>query len=144
MQLFTQSVYFPYGGKLNPNSLIWCRTCPRAIARFHLKSSCSSSVLGMFKREAVIHKGIFLAPKAYYLENEKNEVLKFKGQAKNLVDPEWFKSQLEAPSREEQVPVVSNFRIDWPNLTVRKMETVVKLGLKLGVKRTPVYHGGGY
>lgn len=29
--------------KLNPNSLIWCRTYPRAIAGFHLKSSCSSS-----------------------------------------------------------------------------------------------------
>lgn len=101
----------------------------------------SSSVLGMFKLEDRIMKGYFLAPKSYfYTAIEGNNVLKYKGPAKNMVYPEWFKSQYADPSRTETVPVEQNFRIDWHNLNIIKKKTLVRLGIKLGTKRIPVYH----
>jgi hypothetical protein len=36
--------------------------------------------------------------------------------------------------------VESNFRIDWHTLNIIKKDTLVRLGIKLGVKRIPVYH----
>lgn len=102
----------------------------------------SSSVLGKFKLEDRIMKGYFLVPKAYfYITKDSNNVLKFKGPAKYQVNPEWFKSQFANPSRIELVQVESNFRIDWHTLNIRKMDTFVRLGIKQGSKRIPVYHG---
>lgn len=102
----------------------------------------SSSVIGMFKLEDQILKGYFLAAKAYfYITIDKNKVLKFKGPAKSLVNPELFMSLFENPSRTEPVLVESDFRIDWTTLNIIKKDTFVKLGIKLGNKRIPVYHG---
>lgn len=65
-----------------------------------------SSVLGMFKVEARIAKGDFLAPKAYFYTTIENiDVIKFKGPARNLVKPEWFVSQYKDPSRTTKVQV---------------------------------------
>lgn len=106
------------------------------------KEWISSSVLGKFKLEDRILKGDFLVAKAYfYITIDKNNVLKFKGPAKDLVNPEWFMSQFANPSRTEPVLVESDFRIDWHTLNIIKKDTFVKLGIKLGNKRIPVYHG---
>jgi len=99
-----------------------------------------SSVLGKFKLEDRIINGYFLAPKSYfYTSTEGKNVLKFKGPAKNLIKPEWFKAQYKDPSRTEQVSINSNFRIDWPALNVLKKKILVTLGIKLGNKRIPIY-----
>jgi hypothetical protein len=104
------------------------------------KEVISSSVLGLFKLEDRIKKGYFLAPKSYYyLAIDGTNVIKHKGPAKNLVYPEWFESQYADPSRTELVPMVANFRIDWPHLNIFNKETLVRLGIKLGTKRIPVY-----
>ena len=52
------------------------------------------SELGKFKLEDKILNGYFLAPKAYcYFQIDGKNVVRFKGPAKNLVNPEWFESQ---------------------------------------------------
>lgn len=97
-------------------------------------------VLGQFKLEDRIMKGYFLAPKSYYyITKDGTDVLKFKGPAKNMVQPEWFESQYADPSRTQQVPVEANFRIDWHTLNIRKKDTLVRLGIKPETKRIPVY-----
>lgn len=106
------------------------------------KEEISSSVLGKFKLEDSVLKGYFLAPKSYcYSTKDSTNVIKFKGPAKNQVNPEWFVSQYADPSRTEQVLVEANFRIDWHTLNIIKKETLVRLGIKQGTKRIPVYHG---
>jgi DNA polymerase type B, organellar and viral len=105
------------------------------------KEVISSSVLGKFKQEDRILKGYFLAPKSYfYIAKDGSNVLKYKGPAKNQVNPEWFQSQYADPSRTKQVPVKANFRIDWRTLNIIKKDTLVSLGIKLESKRMPVYH----
>lgn len=105
------------------------------------KEVLSSSVLGKFKLEDTVMKGYFLAPKSYYYYTiDGKNVLKYKGPAKNQVNPEWFELQYADPSRTDQVPVVANFRIDWHTLNIIKKDTLVSLGIKLGTKRIPVYH----
>nr|CAD1821794.1 unnamed protein product [Ananas comosus var. bracteatus] len=101
----------------------------------------SSSVLGKFKLEHRVVKGYFLAPKSYSLITEEGaDVLKHKGPAKAFITKEWFESQYKDLSRVEQVPVSANFRIDWHNLNIIKKETLIRLGIKMGNKRIPVYH----
>lgn len=100
----------------------------------------SSSVLGKFKLEDNVMKGYFLAPKCYfYIAKDSTNVLKYKGPAKSQVSPEWFESQFADPSRTEVVPVEANFRIDWHTLNIVKKDTLVRLGIKQGTKRVPVY-----
>lgn len=100
----------------------------------------SSSVLGMFKLEDRISKGFFLAPKSYcYYRKDGTNVIKYKGQAKNMVNPEWFESQYADPSRKQQVNVEANFRIEWKNLNIIKKEISIGIGIKEGSKRIPVY-----
>lgn len=101
----------------------------------------SSTVLGKFKLEDRVVKGDFLAPKSYfYTTKEGKNVLKYKGPAKNKVDPEWFELQYADPSRSKRVSVDANFRIDWHKLNIIKKETLIRLGIKMGNKRIPVYH----
>lgn len=105
------------------------------------KEVISSSVLGKFKLEDKVMKGYFLAPKSYfYIAIDSTNVLKYKGPAKTQVNPEWFESQYADPSRTELVPVEANFRIDWHTLNIIKKDTFVRLGIKQGAKRIPVYH----
>lgn len=100
----------------------------------------SSSALGKFKLEDRVLKGYFLAPKSYYYETKDKEVLKFKGPARSQVNPEWFESQYADPTRTEQVQVKANFRIDWRTLNIFKKDSLVRIGVKMGEKRIPVYH----
>lgn len=100
----------------------------------------SSVELGMFKLEDKILKGYFLAPKCYYYITKDNaNVLKFKGPAKSTISPEWFVSQFADPSRSELVSVTANFRIDWHTLNIIRKETLLKIGIKQGSKRIPIY-----
>lgn len=100
----------------------------------------SSTVLGKFKLECIVKKGIFLAPKSYsLLTQEGRRIIKHKGLAKSLVNEEWFESQYADISRTKLTPVESNFKIDWQTLNITKKETLVNLGIRVGNKREPVY-----
>jgi hypothetical protein len=107
----------------------------------------SSTVLGKFKLEDKVLKGYFLAPKSYcYFTRERPYVLKYKGPAKSLVHPEWFEEQYanQSPARDsptKDAKVEANFRIDWRKLQIFKKDIDIRLGIKLGTKRMPVYHG---
>lgn len=96
--------------------------------------------LGKLKMEDFIMKGIFLAPKSYYIKTkDDNEKIKYKGAAKQRVDAEWFESQYVDLSRTERILLESNFKIDWLNLHVEKRNFQINVGIKLGSKREPVY-----
>ncbi|KAI3702103.1 hypothetical protein L6452_27784 [Arctium lappa] len=100
----------------------------------------SSSILGQFKLEDIILKGYFLAPKSYYYYNEKgNEIVNYKGAAKNQINPEWFESQYADPDRKQQVNVDANFRIDWSTLNIFKKDKSIQVGINLGSKRIPLF-----
>lgn len=102
----------------------------------------SSKVLGKLKLEYIIKSGYFLAPKAYTFDpKEGNQIVKYKGAAKEHIKPEWFKAQLANPERKEVVAVNANFRIDWKDLNVVRKDVFISTGLKLESKRIPVYHG---
>lgn len=101
----------------------------------------SSIELGKFKLENIATKGIFLAPKSYYLLTTDGErIIKQKGLAKSLVDEEWFESQYADVTRTKTTPVISNFRIVWETLNVIKKTTLVNLEIKASNKRELVYH----
>lgn len=111
----------------------------------------SSSVLGKFKLEDRLVKGLFLAPKTYNYQKIGDpdpkpdpDVCKYKGLGKEHVNREWFESQYAEPSRTKLVEVVSNFRINWNNLEIYRKKTLVQLGIKLEVKRKSVYHRGDW
>lgn len=96
----------------------------------------STDVLGKFKLEDNIKKGFFLAAKAYaYATYDANNVIKFKGPAKDLVNLDWFKEQYEQPSRRMQVSVKSKFRINWEKQEIFEKETLYSLGIKQNTKR---------
>lgn len=100
------------------------------------------SELGKFKLEDKILNGYFLAPKAYcYFQIDGKNVVRFKGPAKNLVNPEWFESQYADLSRTKQVIVESHFRVDWHKFNIIRKETLYTLGLPLGKKRKLVFQG---
>ena len=100
----------------------------------------SSSVLGLFKLEDRVKEGYFLAPKSYALITEDGaNVIKHKGLAKGYVSYEWFKEQYKEPSRTELVPVESHFRIHYRTMDISKIETMVRLGIREGTKRVPIY-----
>ena len=105
----------------------------------------SSNALGKFKLEDRLQKGYFLAPKAYFYSTiDGQDVLKYKGPAKNMVSPQWFEKQYADPSRTELVTVDANFRIDWRTLNIFKKKTLVRLGISMENKRKPVYHGDAW
>ncbi|KAF3433473.1 hypothetical protein FNV43_RR24575 [Rhamnella rubrinervis] len=71
----------------------------------------SSTVLGKFKLEYIAKKGIFLAPKSYYiLTQEGDKIIKHNGLAKSL-----------------------------ERLNITKKETLVNLGIRISNKREPVF-----
>ncbi|KAL3646618.1 hypothetical protein CASFOL_009585 [Castilleja foliolosa] len=96
----------------------------------------STDVLGKFKLEDKIKKGIFLAAKAYaYTTYDANNVIKFKGAAKDHVNLDWFQEQYEQPDRKILVSVKNKFSIDWKKQEVFEKETKYKLGINLNSKR---------
>jgi len=111
------------------------------------KDDIDSKVLGKFKLEDRILKGYFLAPKSYsyipmdgnYTPMDGNKVTKYKGPGKQMVTPEWFELQYADPSREVNVSITSNFRIDWHTLNILRKESMVSLTIKQGGKRIPIY-----
>lgn len=56
-----------------------------------------------------------------------------------MVTPEWFELQYADPSREVNVSITSNFRIDWHTLNILRKESMVSLSIKQGGKRIPIY-----
>lgn len=90
--------------------------------------------------EYFVKKGIFLAPKSYYLlTTEDRRILKHKGLAKSLVSEEWFETQYAELHKTKQIPVVSNFQIDWESPNIMMMDKIVNLGIKVNTKREPVF-----
>jgi len=106
----------------------------------------SPSVLGKFKLEDKIEKGLFLAPKAYWYQpkGEAEPVVKFKGPAKAWADTDRFESQYADPSRIKVVEAVSHFRGDWNNLTIRFKKTPYRLGIRPESKRKPIRKDGTF
>lgn len=104
----------------------------------------SSVELGKVKLEFSVNKGIFLAPKTYYLVTDKgSEVLKHKGQARDFATPEWFVSQYADVTRTESITADANFRINWNTLDIAKKEIHVNLGIQLNAKRLNLYDEKG-
>ncbi|KAL0386792.1 UNVERIFIED_CONTAM: DNA polymerase [Sesamum latifolium] len=54
---------------------------------------------------------------------------------------EWIYSSTLVPdlSRTEQIQVSANFRIDYKSMNITRKNTMVRLGIKEGTKRKPVY-----
>jgi len=73
------------------------------------------------------------------LTTEEKRVLKHKGIAKSLVNEEWFETQYAELHKTKQIPVQTNFQIDWESLNVMKREKIVNLGIKVNTKREPVF-----
>lgn len=102
----------------------------------------SSSDLGKFKLEDEIKMGYFLAPKSYgYYNIEGQFIFKFKGPAKNQIEPSFFEQLYLDPTREILVQAEFPFRINKHTLNIFKKDSFVKVGIKLGNKRCEVFHG---
>ncbi|XP_051115591.1 DNA polymerase-like [Andrographis paniculata] len=101
----------------------------------------SSTELGKFKLESTPRYCIFAAPKAYFEYNEdKDNVLKFKGAAKEYVTEEWFHTVLQDPYHTEQHTIHSDFRVSLKHLKIMKEKMNFKLSLPDSTKRLPIYH----
>lgn len=101
----------------------------------------SSTKLGYFKLEHRIKRGIFLAAKSYALQLEDNNyIIKHKGMAKAHVTFDWFERQLLDP---KDITIQNPFRIMWSNLTMRQVETRIRLRILSGTKRDLVYDDNG-
>ncbi|KAL3529529.1 hypothetical protein ACH5RR_008851 [Cinchona calisaya] len=100
----------------------------------------SSIVLGKFKLEYHVKRGIFLAPKSYMLDIEDDRhIIKHKGPAKDLVTSEWFQKQFADLSLTKQIPIHANFRIYWKKLQIGRKDIIIKLGLPQSLERENVY-----
>lgn len=100
------------------------------------ESMISPDIMGMFKLEAVIKEGYFLAPKAYHiLSDNDQETLKYKGAAKSMMTRELFIKLFKEPSSKMTVQVERNFSIDWKSLSIRNVSIKMKLGIIQGNKR---------
>lgn len=104
------------------------------------EAEISSTELGKFKLEEIAKKGIFLAPKTYYLltSNDKS-IIKHKGAAKGHVNEEWFTAQYDNIDKLTPVDVAFNFKIDWKKLNITKTNISVNLGIRLNIKREAIY-----
>ncbi|XP_039141211.1 DNA polymerase-like [Dioscorea cayenensis subsp. rotundata] len=96
----------------------------------------SSSDLGKFKLEDEIKMGYFLAPKSYgYYNIEGQFIFKFKGPAKNQIQPSFFEQLYLDPNREILFQAEFPFRVNKHTLNIFKKDSFVKVGIKLGNKR---------
>lgn len=107
----------------------------------------SSSVLGKFKLEDKILEGFFLAPKCYSYTTEESDgykkVYKYKGPGRNVITPEWYKEQFADPNRSLTEKVTYNFRPDWKELSVKKIETTTTLRTLSNTKRLALFDEKG-
>lgn len=105
----------------------------------------SSTELGLFKQEYHVKKGIFLAPKSYWLDTEEEgEILKHKGQTKDSMTADWFQKLYDNPSITKQMSIDAYFRIDWKKLCIGKKSLNFKLGgLSQSTKRENVNDANG-
>lgn len=104
----------------------------------------SPTELGKFKLEKLIKKGIFLAPKAYYIFPSESdaEVIKHKGLAKSLVDKEWFEAMLLAPDHKVRRSLEKDFHRNWKELFVQCRDMQITLGLNSN-KRVHIHNSDG-
>lgn len=94
------------------------------------ESEVSPSVLGKFKLEYNIAKGVFLAPKSYMIQTVKDEVIiKHKGVAKAMVNEEWFINQLADPDLKRTVEYEQKFNKNWHKLLVERKKAHYTMGL---------------
>ncbi|XP_042479708.1 uncharacterized protein LOC122060651 [Macadamia integrifolia] len=90
--------------------------------------------------EHKVHKGYFLAPKAYALDiGHDDNIIKYKGPAKGTVNLEWFVLQYNDPSEIKVVDIESSFNINWHTFTIGKKESQYSLGTPASSKRDHVY-----
>jgi len=100
----------------------------------------SGTILGKFKLEERVEKGMFVAPKTYYLKTvDEHNVIKFKGPAKTMIHPEWFEKQYADPSLKTLVEVKSNFKVKLSTLEVTSTKNSYILRLSLDPKRVRLF-----
>lgn len=98
----------------------------------------SPTVIGKFKLERKIEKGIFLAPKAYYLypSRDNEEIIKHKGAGKEKANREWYESMLETPTLKETHSYRKSFHRNIRELKVQYREFNITMGLNSKKKDT--------
>nr|AYM32740.1 DNA polymerase [Silene vulgaris] len=86
----------------------------------------SPTELGKFKLEDKIKEGIFLAPKSYWYsrESSQEDVIRYKGEGKKIVDKKYYIDQYLDPSRTQKKKVIKNFKRDLETLSIRMVESV--------------------
>lgn len=100
----------------------------------------SPTVLGKFKLEHVIAKGLFLAPKSYLLQTMTNdEIIKHKGAGKVMADHEWFTNQLADTELKTTLYYDNHFHKDWQKLLIQHKQCQITMGLSSN-KRILVYN----
>lgn len=104
----------------------------------------SSTVLGKFKLEKNIPKGIFLAPKAYYVypSEGEEEIIKHKGAGKAMADREWYESVLDDPELKRTYTYEKEFHRNWGELLVQYKEFHITMSLN-SKKRVHIHNSEG-
>lgn len=153
------------GGKRPANSAVQISAAITAYARIHMspyisredcyytdtdsivvekmlpKEDISQTALGKFKIEHFIKKAVFLAPKSYLLQRDKQKsIIKHKGATKPLATEEWFINQLADPELTRIVMHKNKFHKDWEKLLIKHKDTPVKMGGSSGKKRKFVFN----
>lgn len=101
------------------------------------------SSIGKFKLENSCSEGVFLGPKVYCIvDDDGNEIIKYKGQGKAKVYKKWFFEQYNDPTRTEKVEVVNNFRVNYQHLNIFQYKNYIELKLPDDPKRKSVYREG--
>nr|AFD29780.1 DNA polymerase [Silene vulgaris] len=100
----------------------------------------SPTELGKMKLEDRMKEGIFLAPKCYWYSrySSDEEVIKYKGEGKELVDRAYFFDQYNDPSRVLERPKTKSFIKDRVKLEIREAVRTFKLQLIDNHKRVRV------
>jgi len=94
----------------------------------------SETELGKFKLEKKIPRGIFLAPKTYYIYPSATEaaIIKHKGSGKALANQEWYESMLENPDKKMMEEYEKKFHRNMRELLVQVRTFHLTMGLNSG------------
>ena len=91
----------------------------------------SPTVLGKFKLEHEVAKGMFTAPKSYFLQTMTNdEIIKHKGAGKAMADHEWFTNQLADTELKRTLHYDNHFHKDWQKLLIKHKQCQITMGLR--------------